>query len=268
MRVALLLGLSASLSLFSGAVWAENPAVPAAATAKPVATVNGVAIPQSHYDFMLNQQFAGKSLNDAQRKSLIEALVLREVVVQQALKDGLDKQPEIVAKLEDGRARLLATEWTQRWLDQHPISEEAIQKEYEAWKASQSAQEYKLRHILLKEQAEASALIEQLKQGGDFAKLAQEKSLDPSGRNGGDLGWATPDKLVGKIKDVVPTLTKGQFGPEPVQTPFGWHVLLVEDIRPVAVTELKDVRQKLEQKLKQQAVSEEFNRLVKSAKVE
>lgn len=263
MRVALFIGLS----VLSAAVLAETPATPAG-VAQPVATVNGVAVPQSHYDLMLKQQFAGKSLNEAQRKSLIDALVLRELVVQQALKDGLDKDPDITSKLEDGRARLLATEWTQRWVDKHPITEEAVQKEYEAWKAAQSTQEYKLRHILVKEEAEAKALIEQLKQGGDFAKLAQEKSIDPSGKNGGDLGWATPDKLVGKIKDVVPTLTKGQFGPEPIQTPFGWHVMLVEDTRAAAVAELKDIRAKIEQKLKQQAVSQEFDRLRSGAKVE
>lgn len=266
MRIALL----ASLSLLSTALLAETPAPVAAPSdaAKPIAHVNGVAIPQSQYDFMLKQQFAGKSLNEAQRKSIVEALITRELVVQQALKDGLEKSPDVLAKLEDGRQRLLAVEWTQRWLDQHPITEAAIQKEYETWKAAQNTQEYKLRHILLKEEAEARAVIEQLKQGGDFGKLAQEKSQDPSGKSGGDIGWVTPDKLIGKLKEVLPTLTPGKFGPEPVQTPFGWHVLLVEEKRSAPVPELKDIQQKITQKLQQQAVTQEFDRLRSAAKVE
>ncbi len=276
MRLALL----ASLSLLSTALWAEIPtpaSTPAAAATpvtaaidptKPIAHVNGSPIPHSHYEFMLQHQFAGKSLNDAQRKALIEALVARELVMQQAVKEGLDKDPDILSKLENGRLQLIAVAWTQRWLNQHPISDAAIAQEYETWKAAQASQEYKLRHILLSDEATAKAVIEQLKQGTDFGKLAQEKSQDPSGKLGGDIGWVTPDKLIGKLKEVVPTLEKGKFGPEPVQTSFGWHVLLVDETRAAPVAELKDMQQKLSQKLQQQAIAAEFKRLRDAAKVE
>ena len=85
-------------------------------------------------------------------------------------------------------------------------------------------------------QAEAQDLIAQLKEGADFQALAKEHSTGPSGPNGGDLGWFAPEQMVKPFADAVIALEDGAFSPDPVQTQFGWHVILREESRDAIIT--------------------------------
>jgi len=91
--------------------------------------------------------------------------------------------------------------------------------------------EYKARHILVKEETEAVAIIAELDKGGDFAELAKTKSTGPSGIQGGDLGWFSSDQMVPPFSEAVDKLEKGSYTKTPVQTQFGWHVIILEDKR-------------------------------------
>lgn len=95
----------------------------------------------------------------------------------------------------------------------------------------QDSVEYRARHILVNSRAQAEQIILQLHQGADFASLAKQYSIGPSGPKGGDLGWFAASRMVKPFAQEVRTLKVGAFSATPVQTQFGWHVVLVEEMR-------------------------------------
>jgi peptidyl-prolyl cis-trans isomerase C len=129
-------------------------------------------------------------------------------------------------------------------------------------------QEIKARHILLENEEDAKAVIEALDGGADFAELAKERSTGPSGANGGDLGFFTADMMVADFSDAAFALEPGSYSAEPVQTQFGWHVILVEETREGAQPPLDEVREQLVAELQTQAVQEMLTELRAAAGVE
>ena len=112
--------------------------------------------------------------------------------------------------------------------------------------------QYKARHILVQTQGEADALVNQLNEGADFEALAKEFSTGPSGPNGGDLGWFAPDQMVKPFADAVVALDDGTYTKTPVQTQFGWHVILREESRESEPPTLESVRDAIKQRVEQQ----------------
>jgi peptidyl-prolyl cis-trans isomerase C len=119
-----------------------------------------------------------------------------------------------------------------------------------------SPMEFKARHILVESQGEANDLIAQLDDGADFAELAKEKSTGPSGPSGGDLGWFPPDRMVPSFSAAVQGLDNGAYTKEPVQTQFGWHVILREDSRESVPPPFESVRDALKQQVEGQKLQE------------
>ena len=105
------------------------------------------------------------------------------------------------------------------------------------------------RHILVKTEDEAKAIIKELDDGADFEATAKEKSTGPSGPNGGDLGFFGKGQMVPEFETAAFALDKGSFTKEPVQTQFGWHVIKVEDKRPQEKPKFEDVAAQLRQQL-------------------
>src|SRR5690606_12067855 len=130
-------------------------------------------------------------------------------------------------------------------------------------------QEYKLRHILVKEEDAAKNLIEQIKNKKvTFEAAAQKESLDPgSGKNGGELGWGPATNYVPEFAEAVEGLKKGEMTTDPVQTQFGWHIIQVEDTRDVKFPDLKDVKPQLQEMLQQQEIANFQQNLMKSATI-
>ena len=150
-----------------------------------------------------------------------------------------------------------------------PISDEAMRKEYENAKTLAGAKEYKARHILVKEEAEAKQIIAQLKKGGNFEKIAAEKSEDTGSKNrGGDLDWAPPARYVKPFADALVKLKKGQLTDTPVQTQFGWHVIRLDDERATKIPPFDEVKNNIQQQMQQQAVQKAIADLRAKAKVE
>ncbi|MES9970746.1 MAG: peptidylprolyl isomerase [Candidatus Thiodiazotropha sp.] len=119
----------------------------------------------------------------------------------------------------------------------------------------------------MKEQQEASALIEKLDGGADFAELAKEHSTGPTGKNGGDLGWFDPAQMVKPFGDALVAMEKGKYSKAPVETQFGWHVILLEDSRQTEAPTLDSVKDKIVNKLKQNALSDYMQGLRDSSKL-
>ena len=257
------------MKLLRTAVLAAGLAVVATAHGQNVARVNGVAIPQQHFDLLIKNLVAqGRPDSPEMRDAIKQQMISRELMVQEAAKRGLDKNPETAARLTFSRQDILSNAYIQEILRANPVTDDMVKKEYERIKA-QSAKEYKTRHILVEKEDEAKNIIAQLKKGASFEKLAAEKSNDPGSKtNGGDLDWSMPSRFVKPFGDAMVKLKKGQFTETPVQTNFGWHVIRVDDERAAKVPGFDEAKPQVQQGLQNQAVEKAIADLRAKAKIE
>src|SRR5690606_4602347 len=151
-----------------------------------------------------------------------QELINREVIHQESLKRGLDKNPDVMVQLEMVRQGVLVAAFLQDHLKRNQPSDAALKTEYERIKSQQGDKEYRARHILVKTEEEAKEAIEQLDSGAKFEAIASEKSLDTGSKgNGGDLNWAPPGRYVKPFAEALTRLKKGETTKTPVQTQFG-----------------------------------------------
>ncbi len=232
--------------------------------------VNGVSIPQSRFEAMNKELSAQGQPDNAERKAAVkEELINREVLAQAAAKRGLDKNPDVAAQMEMARQAVLVRALFESEVKTTPVSDADLQKQYETFKGSMGTNEYKVRHILVDKEDEAKSIIAELNRGGDFAKLAKDKSKDPGSKdNGGDLDWGPSARYVKPFADAVTTLPKGQTTTAPVNTDFGYHEIRVEDVRPLKVPEFNDIKEQFRQRAQQQQVQKLVMELRSKAKIE
>jgi peptidyl-prolyl cis-trans isomerase C len=243
-----------------------------AQTSGPVAaTVNGKAISQRTVDLLMKQNAAtGRPDTPESRKAMIDQIAFQMVVAEEAVKKGLDKTPEVAEQIEAIKQSVLANAYVQDLIKNAPVSDEAVKAEYDRIKATVTGNEYKARHILVEKESEARDIIARLKKDPSlFAKLAAEKSKDPGSKaQGGDLGWVDPKRMVPEFSAALTKLEKGKFTLEPVKSQFGYHVIALEDVKPIEAPPLAEVKAPLVQQLQQQAVKKQLDELKGRAKVE
>ncbi|PPK66572.1 peptidyl-prolyl cis-trans isomerase C [Methylobacter tundripaludum] len=244
-------------------------AAPAIDKADAVAVVNGQYIAKSTLE-TLEKEIAERSHGQSfPKEKLIEELVQRELLVQDATQKQLDKSPELIAQLEAAKKALLTQADLQNFLKANPVTDAEIKAEYDSKVAAEKGTEYKASHILVKTEAEAKKLIAELDKGADFAKLANKNSLDAKeSQNGGDLGWFSAAQMVAPFSEAVAALEKGKYTKEPVKTQFGYHVILKEDSRALTPPPLEAVKDQLMPFLQRKKVQEMIETLRKQAKVE
>jgi len=283
-----LLALSSALLLSSAALAADEkkpepaplqatPAAPAAPATQPaaftipdpVAVVNGKSISKAAFE-QYAQQLRGRTKVDSAEasKSLVDQLVLEELLVQEADKQKLAEDPEIKQQLAMVQRSLLASSVVRRMLSEKTPSEDAIKKEYETATAAMKGKEYKASHILVDSEDKAKEVIAELKKGGNFAELAKTKSSDSSAANGGDLGWFTPSMMVPPFAQAVAKMETGKYSEQPVQTSFGWHVILLEDVRDATPPSLDELKPQITQMLQSRMVNDYLEKLKSGAKIE
>jgi len=273
----MLLACAASL-LALGACNADKDAGPAAkdsaakASAGPIAaTVNGAPITQNAVDRMAKQGAnSGRPDTPESRKAVLDHLTLQAVIAQEAVKEGLDRSPDVIEQLDQIRQAVLANAYVQDYMKNHPVTDAMLQTEYDRLKGTVSGTEYKARHILVDKEAEAKEIIARLKKDPSaFAQLAMEKSKDQGSKTkGGELGWFDPRRMVPEFAAAVSKLEKGKFTTEPVKTQFGYHVILLEDTRPIQAPPLEEVKPQLSQQIQQQEVIKQMDTLKAQAKIE
>ncbi len=237
--------------------------------AETAATVNGKAISKHSVELIAKQTGAKPDDADAQ-KSIIDQLALQMVVAEEAEKKGLDKKPNVQDQIEILKQSVLANAYVQDYLDSHPVTDDLLKAEYEKIKKEMAGSEYKARHILVASEGEAKDIIASLKKDpASFDKLAKEKSKDPGSRdNGGDLGWFDLTKMVPEFSDAVHGLQKGSFTQEPVQTQFGYHVIILDDTRPIEPPAFEAIKADLTKQVKQQELKKHIDDLKAKAKIE
>jgi peptidyl-prolyl cis-trans isomerase C len=248
---------------------AKKPAAKAAAPGT-IATVNGVKVPKARSDMLIQQQQGrGMQDNDQTRAMVREELVNREVVAQEAQRAGFAKRPEVQAQLDLARQEIIVGAYIRDWVRKHPVTDAEVQKQYDKAKAEAGEREYRARHILLENEDEAKAMIAELKKGGKFDELAQKNSKDPGSKErGGDLDWNVPQTFDKQFSDAMVKLEKGKYTETPVRTRFGFHVIQLDDVRPVKFPGLAEVKPRIQQQLVQNKVEELIRGLRAKAKVE
>lgn len=237
---------------------------------KPVATVNGVPVPQSRADYLMQQQLSRGGADTEQMRGMVrDELVNREILMQEAQKAGTAKQPEVQAQLDMARQEIIVSAYLRDWVRKHPITDAEVQQEYEKAKAEQGDKEYKARHILVESEDEAKALIAQLKKGGKFEDLATKNSKDGgSAQRGGELDWNVPAGYDKQFSDAMVKLEKGKYTETPVRTRFGFHIIQLDDVRPAKFATLAEVKPRIQQKLAQSRIEELVRGLRAKAKIE
>lgn len=233
-----------------------------------LATVNGSSIIEEDVTAALSTIPANLLQGrDAQVKaSLVDQLVERELVMQDADKKNILSNPDF-KKLHEDMTRNLAYNFMTAKAAEESVTEEALKAEYEKNKESYVYQTIKARHILLETAEEAQAVIKDLDSGKDFAELAKEKSTGPTGPNGGDLGWFKANDMVPAFSQAAFALADAAYSKEPVQTQFGFHVILREQSQSNVAT-LDMVRQPLTQNMQNIAIQNYLTELKKSAKID
>jgi peptidyl-prolyl cis-trans isomerase C len=247
----------------------SSSATPAVSKADAVAVVNGQYIAKSALE-QLEKEIAERGHGQTfPKERLIEELIQRELLVQDAIQKQLDKSAEVIAQLDSAKKTLLTQADVQNFIKANPVTDAEIKAEYDSKVAGENGTEYKARHILVKTEEEAKKLIAELDKGGDFAKLANKNSLDAKeSQNGGDLGWFVAGQMVAPFSEAVVKLEKGKYTKTPVQTQFGWHVILREDSRKQTPPPLEAVKEQLMPYLQRKKVQNMVETLRKQAKVE
>jgi peptidyl-prolyl cis-trans isomerase C len=250
---------------------AKPAAVPAAQEAsKPIAIVNGKEIPVVYGEILKRELLAqGQPDNEQLASRVRDTLVNAEILSRAAIDKGLDKDPRIAAVLDIQRKNALSKVYLEDYIKSHPVTEAEMQTEYDKAKASASANEYHARHILVKTEAEAKKLIADLGKKAKFEDLAKKFSQDPgSAKNGGDLNWSDSGAFVKEFSEAMIALKKGEVTKTAVKTQFGYHIIKLEDVRPLRIPPLSEVKGDVQKQLQQKRIREAVGTLREAAKVE
>jgi peptidyl-prolyl cis-trans isomerase C len=250
---------------------AAAPAPADKAAPPPVATVDGSPISRVEYDIYLKSLLQGRpttELTADQRNQVLDEMISMQLLAGQAVKDGLDKDPDVAARLDVLRMRVLADSESQNYLKGKEPSEAELKAEYDTDIAAMDKTEYHARHILVASKELADAVIKKIKGGAKFEDVAKAESTDGSKANGGDLGWFTLSRMAKPFAEAVKGLKKGEMTSTPVQTQFGWHVIRLDDTREMAPPPFDQVKQQVTNGIIQKKLQAYAEGMKKNAKIE
>lgn len=259
--------LALGLALAAPAAFAQTPA---SADANPlVATVNNVQI---HLNDLRD---AAQSLPPQMQQLPPEQLMpmlLNQVVDRQALliaahKADLEQDPAVKARMEAAANVQLENAYVQKQIAAQ-VTDTAVQAAYDQTYAGKPGPEQvEARQILVSSQAQAEDIIKQLNHGADFAKLAEKYSIDPGAKNGGELGWFSKDEMIPVFANAAFALKPNEYTKTPVQSQFGWHIILCQGIRTAPTPPLADVQDQIRQKLENNAVQNVLDQVRSQVKI-
>ena len=218
---------------------------------------------QAVYDTMLKQRIQqGQPDTPELRNAVREELNTRELLAKEAKKANLDKNPDIKNQMDLAAQTVLVSAFVADWVKKNPIPDADLRKEYEVIKAQIGDKEYRVKHILVEKEDDAKDIIAQLQKGAKFEDLAKARSKDPGSKDkGGDLDWNAPAGFVKPFSDAMVATPKGKFSSVPVQTQFGYHVILVEDVREAKVPPFDEVKPQLQQRMQAAYLDKYFKEL-------
>lgn len=222
----------------------------------PVATVNSYKVSPEIMDVYAEARTRQKfeALAPEQKQEVLDEALKLIAIAEDARAKGLHKDPEVSARIELQAMNVLAQTRIGELVENASLDEAALQEAYQQQYVDAPKKEFKARHILVATEEEAAGVIEELEGGADFAELAKSKSIGPSAENGGDLGWFARDAMVKPFADAVATMESGAFSKVPVQTQFGFHVILSEGSRMAPPPAFESVQESLKASAQQKLV--------------
>jgi peptidyl-prolyl cis-trans isomerase C len=258
------------LALLSGHATAQSPSAEVQqALSRPFVWVNDVPQPTAHAEVLYRESLArGTPTGPELRASVRDHLIQQALIVQAAHSEGLDQNPLVQAQMALASQGALVRVWQQKVLAEHPITDAAVQQEYQSQMAQRGTQEWLIRHILVDQEALAQSLIQRLQQGADFALLASEHTVDPDSKaQGGVVGWVSQNQLVPEIVPIVRQMQAPQLWATPVRTARGWHVLNLQALRPLTPLDPEKVRPQLLEGLAQKIIQQKIASLQQKAAI-
>jgi peptidyl-prolyl cis-trans isomerase C len=249
--------------VLSGPLSAEN------AKEEVIVTVNGSKITQQDFQRFVFEATQGVKGNpQIDQQEVLNELLARELIYQDALKQGLDKRKDLLEEVARLQHKLVVSIALEEAVKKQPTTDKELQELYDKEIKNLKPKEYKARHILVKEKSLAEQIITELDLGGDFAKLAEKHSIDTnSNKNGGDIGWFKPQPALPEFSRAIMQLEKGKYSMTPAQTPVGWHVIKLEEIRETAPPSFEQIKQRLAQIVQQQKVTAYIQSLKDKAEI-
>jgi peptidyl-prolyl cis-trans isomerase C len=240
------------------------------ALAQNVAVVNGKSIPTSRVEAVVKQVVAqGQQADSPQLREMIKKdLIGREVMMQEAEKQGFGKDSTVKQQIESARQAIIINVMVEEFLTKNPVSDADIKAEYDRFTAQSGDKEYHVRHILLETEAAAKDVIVKLKGGAQFEELAKTSKDTGSASNGGDLDWVTPSSFPKPFSDAFVNLQKGQFTQVPVKTQNGFHVIKIDDIRSAKLPTMEEVKPQISEALQQKKLQAYQDEMMKKAKIQ
>jgi len=235
-----------------------------------VATVNGSPITEDSYDFFkarLHQRIHPDPTKE--RELILEQMINQRLLVGYAEAQKLDQEKDVYQALERQRDALLIGAAQRDILKGYPdLTEEDVKARYDEEVKATHKTAYNVSHIVVPTEDEAKAIIAELKQGTDFAKLAKEKSKGPTGEKGGELGWVQQGMVVPEFFAAVIKMNKGDYTAEPVKTEFGWHVIKINDTRKVDIPPYDKIKGDVARLIQQDRLKKKVEELRAQAKID
>jgi peptidyl-prolyl cis-trans isomerase C len=244
--------------------------------AKVIATVNGSKITSDDFDREVKAlpEYIRAMANTPQgKKEMVDTLVMRELILQQAAKDGVDKSKEVEEKLAELKKRIIVDTYLKKKVEtESKISDEELKKFYDQnLDKFKSGEQIRASHILVKTEQEAQAILDQLKKGANFEELAKAKSADTSAAKGGDLGWFGKGNMVPAFEKAAFGLKEGQISGI-VKSDFGYHIIKLTGKRAAGTRSLDEVKEQIKAAIMPQKQQQIFLKLKedlkKGAKIE
>ncbi len=237
-----------------------------------VASVNGKNITQKQYEAHLKQRQAqnnkDKKNAPVSRQAILDELINREVLLQEANKLKLHKDKKVIAQLKLFKDNLLIQALISRSPAAKPVTDKDLRKVYDQQIGKADPTEYKARHILVKDEAKAKKLIAELNDGANFEEVAKKESTGPSGKNGGDLGWFSSAQMVPAFSQAAAKLKKGTHSQKPVKTQFGFHIIKLEDSRKRELPKFEDIKSQITPLVQNKRLQEYVVKLRGKAKIQ
>jgi peptidyl-prolyl cis-trans isomerase C len=249
---------------------AQPPAAEGVAPGTLIATVNGTPYTVDTFRLFMIERLQGgqQENNQAFQQQAFNEFMTLIVASQEAEKRKLQDNPDVQAAMEVQRLKVMANAGMAAMARDIEVTDEALKAAYEEVKKQAERTEYKARHILVKDEAEAKNLIAELDKKADFAELAKKHSLGPTGKNGGELDWFDASQMVKPFADAVSAMKPGTHSKEPVNTQFGWHVIELQETRVAEPPPFEDAKPQLTALVQREKLAQEMATLRDGAMVE
>ena len=195
---------------------------------------------------------------------IVDEVINTRLAAKAGEKSDLSDDPIVIEAMRIAAQKVLAENWLRMELAKS-VTQEALAKAYDAYVAdTTSREEIRASHILLEDEKTAVSVIKKLKEGSDFAQLAREMSTGPSGPNGGELGYFGRGAMVPIFEQAAFSLEVGSFTNTPVQSQFGWHVIMLSDKR---ISDAKS-KEEMSQQLAQNITKISFARIIETLRAD